>query len=82
MDFYWAFLKMEKHCDAELESCFTNCIIQWIRALDKREVGDLPPLLGLLEASTSHLVDSFTDLCWVKRVEKGLSETAASPQSP
>ncbi|XP_009322556.1 PREDICTED: uncharacterized protein LOC103917173 [Pygoscelis adeliae] len=35
VDFYRAFLKMEKHCDAELESCFTNCVIQWIRALDK-----------------------------------------------
>ncbi|KAM6326806.1 uncharacterized protein FN964_016527 [Alca torda] len=35
MDFYEAFLMMEKNYDAELESCFTNYIIQWIRALDK-----------------------------------------------
>ncbi|XP_063178349.1 E3 ubiquitin-protein ligase rnf213-alpha-like isoform X3 [Chroicocephalus ridibundus] len=35
MDFCEAFLMMEKNYHAELESCFTNYIIQWIRALDK-----------------------------------------------
>ncbi|XP_075580950.1 E3 ubiquitin-protein ligase rnf213-alpha-like [Pelecanus crispus] len=37
VDFYWAFLKVEKPYHAELESCFTNRIVQWIRALDKSE---------------------------------------------
>ncbi|XP_042653147.1 E3 ubiquitin-protein ligase rnf213-alpha-like [Tyto alba] len=35
MDFYWAFMKMDKYNDTELENCFTNRIIQWIRGLDK-----------------------------------------------
>ncbi|KAM6107493.1 LOW QUALITY PROTEIN: E3 ubiquitin-protein ligase rnf213-alpha-like, partial [Phoenicopterus ruber ruber] len=37
VDFYWAFLKTEKHYSTELESCFMNHVIQWIRALDKSE---------------------------------------------
>ncbi|XP_009695289.1 PREDICTED: E3 ubiquitin-protein ligase RNF213-like [Cariama cristata] len=32
--FYCAFMKMKCH-DTELESCFTNHIVQWIKALDK-----------------------------------------------
>lgn len=49
---------MEKNYHAELESCFTNYIIQWIRALDKSKVGEPPPLLGLLEVSMSRFANS------------------------
>ncbi|KAM6032909.1 E3 ubiquitin-protein ligase rnf213-alpha-like isoform 2-T2 [Chlamydotis macqueenii] len=48
LDFYRAFLKVEKHYDAKLEGCFTNCIIQWIRALDKSEEYMLKSVIPVL----------------------------------
>ncbi|KAM6364551.1 LOW QUALITY PROTEIN: E3 ubiquitin-protein ligase rnf213-alpha-like [Pluvialis apricaria] len=35
MGFYEAFLTTEKQYDVELETSFTNCVIQWIKTLDK-----------------------------------------------
>ncbi|KAM9258624.1 E3 ubiquitin-protein ligase rnf213-alpha-like [Morus bassanus] len=37
VDFYCTFLKIEEHYNKELESCFTDHMIQWIRALNKSE---------------------------------------------
>lgn len=68
-----AFLKMEKHRETELESCFTNCIVQWIRGLDRSAVRELPLLLGLPAASTSRFAGCFTGLHWAEREGKALS---------
>lgn len=49
---------METQCVTELESCFTNHIIQWIKRTDKIKVGEQLPHLGQPEASTSHFAPS------------------------
>ncbi|XP_072704248.1 E3 ubiquitin-protein ligase rnf213-alpha-like isoform X2 [Ciconia boyciana] len=52
MDFCWAFLKIEKHYNVELESCFTNRIIQWIRALDKSEESVLKSMISVVSKTS------------------------------
>ncbi|XP_074786497.1 E3 ubiquitin-protein ligase rnf213-alpha-like [Athene noctua] len=46
VEFYGAFLKMEKP-DAELENCFVNRIIQWIRDLDKSKEDTLKSVIAV-----------------------------------
>lgn len=54
MGFYEAFLMTEKQYEAELETSFTDCVIWWIRTLEKSRVGELPSHL----ASTGDLYGS------------------------
>ncbi|XP_065501150.1 E3 ubiquitin-protein ligase rnf213-alpha-like [Caloenas nicobarica] len=44
LDFYLEFMKKDKHWNTNLESCFTDCVIQSIKCFEKSE----EPMLGKL----------------------------------
>ncbi|XP_074936539.1 E3 ubiquitin-protein ligase rnf213-alpha-like, partial [Phalacrocorax aristotelis] len=52
VDFYCAFLKVEEHYNRELESCFTNHMVQWIKALNKSEEGVLKSMIPVFRKTS------------------------------
>ncbi|XP_074663829.1 E3 ubiquitin-protein ligase rnf213-alpha-like isoform X2 [Strix aluco] len=69
VDFYGTFLKMEEK-NAELDSCLTNRIIQWIRALDKSKESTLKSVIAVFRRASKPAAEMVLSIL----VEKMCSE--------